>query len=117
MLEQARVRGAYRDVRVSVLGQPLDYADDSHDVAIICGVSTPGHAPPESFVELIRIIRSDGLIAFTLRDDETPPGFLEAIDKHIASGAWRLVACGDPVATMPAKDQAMVHRYWLFQVA
>jgi len=116
MLEIAREKGVYRDVRVGVLGEPLDYADDSYDAVLSSGVFTPGHAPPSSFAELIRVVKPGGLICFTLRDDERPPGFVELFDALIAEGRWELVEKGAPFFSMPDGEPEVQHRIWLFRV-
>ena len=116
MLEKARARGVYGDVRTGVLGEPLDYETDSYAAVLSSGVFTPGHAPPESFRELVRIVKRGGLIAFTLRHDQTPEGFHEAMDSLVAEGRWELVEASDPFQSMPHGEPDVFHRIWVFRV-
>jgi SAM-dependent methyltransferase len=46
MLEQARKRGIYRDLRVGILGEPLNYPTGAYDAAIATGVFTVAMRPP-----------------------------------------------------------------------
>ena len=117
MLEIAREHGIYRDVRVGVLGEPLDYATNSYDAVLSAGVFTPGHAPPEGFDELVRIVKPGGAICFTLRHDVTPPGFLETFDRLKEMGLWEQVSVSDPFQGMPGGEPEVRHRVWLFRGA
>ncbi len=116
MLEIAHARDVYRDLRVGVLGEPLTYGTDTYDAAVSAGVFTPGHAPAHSFNEIIRIVSPGGLICFTLRHDETPPGFLETIDELSEAGHWEWLHTTNPFQTMPDGEPDVLHRIWLFRV-
>ena len=112
MLERARNRGIYRDIRVGVLGETLDYKTDSYDAVLSSGVFTPGHAPPGSFSELARIVRPGGFICFSLRHDATPPGFHETMKALADEGRWELVEVSDPYQPMPKGEPEVEHRLW-----
>ncbi len=116
MLEVARGRGVYRDVRTGVLGQALDYPDNAYDAVVSSGVFTPGHAPPASFDEIIRIVKPGGLVCFTLRHDQTPPGFIEKFAELTEGGAWQQVWASAPFQSMPGGEPEIRHRTWLFRV-
>jgi SAM-dependent methyltransferase len=115
MLEMARAKGIYRDCRVMELGKHLDYPDGAFDAAAVCGVFTPNHAPAAALDELVRIVRTGGLVLYTLRSDETPAGFAE---KHTAlerAGAWELVEAGAPFPSI-ASEPHIRHRCWVWRV-
>ena len=116
MLDVARRRGVYRDLRTGVLGEPLDYATASYDAVVSSGVFTPGHAPPSSFDELVRIVRPGGLICFTLRHDVTPPGFMEKFETLKQAGLWALLDVCAPFQAMPGGEPEVLHRIWLYRV-
>ncbi|MBT5432880.1 MAG: class I SAM-dependent methyltransferase [Alphaproteobacteria bacterium] len=116
MLEKAKARGIYRDVRVGVLGEPLDYLTDSYDAVLSAGVFTPGHAPPEAFVELVRVVKPGGLICFTLCDDVTPLGFIEEMERLASQGTWELITMGEPFQSMPNGQPEIELRIWLYRV-
>ena len=67
MLDEARSKGCYNDFRQMALGDHLDFDSDAYDAVISIGVFTPGHAPPNSFVELCRVTRPGGHIVFSMR--------------------------------------------------
>lgn len=116
MLEKAKARGIYGDIRVGVLGEPLDYDTDSYDGVLSSGVFTPGHAPASCLDELVRIVKPSGLISFTLRHDEPPPGYADAMDSLSEDGAWALVEVSDPFHSMPKGEPEVEHRIWLYRV-
>src|SRR5215217_8326125 len=58
MLARARERGVYADLRDQVLGETLDFADESFVAVVATGVFTAGHAPASAFIELLRVTRS-----------------------------------------------------------
>ncbi len=69
MLELARRKGAYRQLREMELGGRLDLPSDAFSAIVSTGVFTAGHAPPESFDELIRATRYGGYMIFSVRTD------------------------------------------------
>lgn len=116
MLEIARDHGVYRDIRVGILGEPLDYETDSYDAVVSAGTFTPGHAPPEGFDELIRIVKPGGVICFTLRHDVVPDGFYETFERLTNEGRWEQQFVGEPFQGMPGGEPEVRHRVWLFKV-
>jgi len=66
MLERARARGVYADLRNRLLGEPLDFADAAVAAVVSTGVFTTGHAPAAAFDELTRITRKGGHLIFTV---------------------------------------------------
>lgn len=116
MLEIAREHGVYRDIRVGILGEPLDYETDSYDAVLSAGTFTPGHAPPEGLHELVRIVKPGGVICFTLRHDVTPPGFLETFEHLAGKGRWEQMSVSEPFQGMPGGEPEVRHRVWLFRV-
>ena len=69
MLQQARSKGVYQELRQMTLGERLDFPDDAFDAVVSICVFTQGHARPGSFDELIRVTRPGGKIVFGLRTD------------------------------------------------
>ena len=89
MLERARTKGIYGDCRVAMLGAALD--------------------------ELVRITRKGGLVCYTLRSDDTPPGFAEKHDALTRAGLWELVEAGEPFPSI-ASEPHIRHRCWIWRV-
>jgi len=117
MLAEARKKGVYRNLSIGVLGEPLDLADGAYDAVVSNGVFTVGHAPPDSFLELIRVTRTGGHVCFTMRDDERPQGYMEMIERLEDEGRWRRAHVGEPEVTLATGDPRYRQRFWSFEVA
>jgi len=115
MLDRARGKGIYENCRVMELGQPLDYADDSYDAVVACGVFTPNHAPASSLDEMVRITKPQGLIIYTLRGDEMPADFPPKHDELTDAGTWTLVEACSPFSSIASEPQIR-HQCWVFRV-
>lgn len=66
MLDKARARGCYVDLRKGVLGEALDFPDGAFDAILSTGTFTTGHAPASAFHELTRILEPGGCLLFTV---------------------------------------------------
>jgi predicted TPR repeat methyltransferase len=101
MLELAHRKGAYRELREMELGGRLDLPSDAYSAVVSTGVFTAGHAPPESFDELIRATRSGGYMIFSVRTDLYEEGGFkykqEALERE---GKWQLVEVSEPFASL-----------------
>lgn len=62
----------YQDLSFGELGKKLDFADNSFDAWVCCGVFTRKQVPLNSFEELIRILKPSGLImvGFLVEDND-----------------------------------------------
>lgn len=89
MLSKARDTGAYRELAVADLGEPLDLADDRFAGLVCFGVLTAGHAPPAALDEFIRITRPGGHLIFSVSQPAfEASGFRERLADLDASGRW-----------------------------
>lgn len=117
MLEEARRKGVYGELREGALGEALAYATGGYDGIVASGVLTTGHAPAASLDELVRITRPGGLVIFTLRsDDGRPPGFEEKLARLQEEKRWELVERGDEFQAMPIGEPNVLVRVWAFRV-
>ena len=117
MLDEARSKGCYNDFQQMALGDHLSFESDAYDAVISIGVFTPGHAPPNSFVELCRVTRPGGHIVFSMRPDtHVELGFKDQQDALVASGAWSLVGVTDPFQPLPKGEPEVTHQIWVYQV-
>ncbi len=116
MLEEARSKGVYRELRRMVLGERLYFPDDSFDAVVSIGVLTLGHAPARSLDELVRVTRPGGHVIFTLRPDlyETA-GFREVREELEAANCWKLVEMGEPLQALPKGEPELLHQLWVFK--
>ena len=118
MLDEARKKNAYREFHQMVMGEPLDYANDSFDAVISVGVLTVGHAPANSFDELIRITKPGGYIIFSLRPDvHRDSGFKEKQDSLESEGKWKLVEVSKEFQPLPKGEPEVYHQVWVYQNA
>jgi hypothetical protein len=82
------------------------------------GVFTQGHAPPESFDELIRITEPGGHIIFSVRDDVyLNRGFKEKQDILEKEGRWQLVEKTEPFQALPLGDSGIHNRIFVYKVS
>ncbi len=116
MLEEARSKGVYRELRRMVLGERLDFPDDRFDAVVSIGVLTLGHAPARSLEEMVRVTRPGGHVIFTLRPDlyETA-GFREVREKLETAGRWKLEKLGEPLQALPKGEPEVFHQLWVFK--
>jgi MFS family permease len=116
MLAQAARKDVYGDLREGKLGEELGYGSGAYDAVVAAGVLTTGHAPARCLDELVRITRRGGLVIFTLRADQVPPGFEEKIAELVHARRWELVERGDELQALPAGEPAVRVRVWAFRV-
>ena len=118
MLAVARRKGFYGDLRQMALGAPLDFPDDSFGAVLSSGTITPGHAPPHSFDELVRVARPGAPVIFSLRDDPgQDPAYPATLDRLAAAGAWREVFATASFQSMPYGEPDVTHRVHVYQAA
>jgi SAM-dependent methyltransferase len=115
MLSVARGKGIYAELHRMALGSRLDFPDDSFAAVLSTGTITPGHAPPESFEDLIRVTRPGAPIIFSLRSDAgQDPKYPETCDRLEAAGCWRHILSTTEFVPMPYSEpdiKARVHVY------
>jgi SAM-dependent methyltransferase len=117
MLELARSKGPYKELRQMVMGERLDFPDDRFAATMAIGVLTHGHAPPDSLDELIRVTKPGGYIVFSMRTDAfLNNGFKEKQDALEQGGRWRLVEATDPVQSLPLAEEGTMIQMFAYQV-
>ncbi|XP_078379612.1 methyltransferase-like protein 27 isoform X2 [Oculina patagonica] len=98
ILKEAEKKGVYKSFFVDVLGpnQRLQMADNCYDAAIAVGVFTLNHVKAEgAFDEMARVVRSGGLVCFTIREDvmfEEEYGYQNKMDQLCRDKVWKLVS-------------------------
>jgi SAM-dependent methyltransferase len=117
MLEEARKKNAYKAFDRMVMGEKLDYPDDTFDGVISVGVMTVGHAPATSLDELVRVTRPGGYIVYSLRPDVyRENGFKEKQSVLELAGRWKLGEVSDEFPPMPTGEPDVMHQDWVYQV-
>lgn len=115
MLDVARSKGFYADLRRMTMGEPLAFDSESFDAIMCCGVLTPGHAPANSLFELIRVAKSGAPLVFSMRDDKGQGAeYFTALDELDASGAWDRKFVSQPFQSLPYGEPEVFHRVYLY---
>jgi SAM-dependent methyltransferase len=118
MLKRARNRGCYRACHQMVLGERLNFDDDAFDAAYAVGVFTEGHAPPNAFEELTRIVRPGGRFVFSIRDDVyRTRGYRESQDELENAGHWRKIAASPTFRPYPDTKPELESRVFVYEIA
>ena len=117
MLELARKKGAYKDLHQMELGKQLDLPTDAFSAVVATGVFAAGHAPPESFDELIRVTRPGGHMIFSVRTDVYEEGgFKEKQEALEREGRWQLLEMSEPFSHVRYEDPELKVRVFAYQV-
>jgi len=114
MLEIAEEKGVYRELHRMVMGERLDFSDNKFAITVAVGVISVGHAPPESFDELIRCTRRGGHVIFSVRADAY--GFQERQDALENEGKWKLVEETSPFVSLPLGEPDIKHKVFVYEV-
>ncbi len=118
MLKTARTKNVYRSLRRMVLGERLDFPDQTFAAVISTGTFTTGHAPPGSFDELTRVTKPGGHILFSVFDKSyLNEGFKEKQASLEQNGVWRLMEMTNPFESQPLlKRPGLTHRICVYRV-
>jgi SAM-dependent methyltransferase len=117
MLELARRKCVYKDLREMELGGRLDFPDDAFGSVVSTGVFAAGHAPPGSFDDLIRVTRPGGHVVFGVRTDVyLKGGFKEKQDALEKEGRWQLLEATDPFSHLRFEDPELKVRVFAYRV-
>jgi len=101
-LDIARQGGAYDALEQADLQQRLAAADDSHDAVVCVGVMT--YLPDVEAVwrELARVVRPEGLVVVTQREDLWPARECQAVvDRLQAEQVWTPLEITGPAPYLP----------------
>jgi len=91
MIDIAIGRG-YQELFLGNLNDSLPIESGSYDAALCVGVFTHGHVGPSRLEELSRIVKSDGLVCFTVNEDVYESyGFDKAMQKLEVENVWKLL--------------------------
>ncbi len=118
MLEVANKKGVYHSLLKMTLGESLDFHDNTFSATVSMGTFTEGHAPPESFEELIRATRPEGHIIFSIRADVyLEKGFKEKQEALEKEGKWGLIEVTDPFLGMPLESSKIFNQVFAYRVS
>jgi predicted TPR repeat methyltransferase len=117
MLEYAREKGVYRDLRQMELGGRLDLPSEAFAAVVAAGVFAAGHAPPGSFEDLIRVTKPGGYVIFSVRTDVyLEGGFKEKQEALQREERWQLVETSEPFAHLRFEDPDLKVQVFAYRV-
>ena len=117
MLDVARKKSIYSNLKYQTMGDTLDFSDNYFYAVICSGVITPGHAPANSFDELIRVTNKGGKIIFSLRSDEKQmPEYPKKLQDLSFCGAWKHIFSTKPFHSMPYGEPEVLHQVHVYEV-
>jgi predicted TPR repeat methyltransferase len=117
MLEYAREKGVYRELRQMELGGRLDLPSDAFAAVVAAGVFAAGHAPPESFEDLIRVTKRGGYVIFSVRTDVyLEGGFKEKQEALEREDRWQLAETSEPFAHLRFEDPDLKVQVFAYRV-
>jgi len=91
MIDIAKQRG-YSKLFIGSLNDSLPYENNEYDAALCVGVFTHGHVSSDRLDELVRIVKSGGIICFTINEGVYKPyGFNSKIKKLESEHVWKVI--------------------------
>ncbi|MFI5658333.1 hypothetical protein [Streptomyces sp. NPDC051684] len=91
----------------------VEFADDSYDVSVCCGVFTLGHVPPTGVRGLLRVTRPGGLVLLsTYSKYLAGSDFVAYVRRQADDGALKVV---ERRRDVPYTAEGPAH-YWAFEV-
>lgn len=116
MLELARRRGVYHELKRGVLGETLPWAGDTFAAIFSTGVFTEGHAPASAMHELVRITRPGGHAVLTVRDSILEAkGFRTVFNEIETAGRWTLIEESPPFRAFAVAEPDVLVKAFVFQ--
>ena len=118
MLDNAAKLGVYNRLSQMTLGGTLNIPDSTFAGVISAGVFTQGHAPHNSFDELIRTTKSGGHIVFSVRESiYENNGFREKQQALENANKWKLTQVTPPCRAFTIGYQDVMVRIFAYQVS
>lgn len=114
MLAMAARKGFYRELYPKALGESVDLPLSSYDAVVAAGVLTHGHAPPESLDGMLKLLKPEGILVFSLSQiahDEL--GFGDRISKLEKENKMVLLHRSRLFRTYPFSTQEAHIRHWV----
>ena len=114
MLAVAQRKEVYQQLHQLYLDSRVDLPDAHYDAVVAAGVLTHGHAPAESLDGIIKLVRTGGVIIFSLSaiaHDEY--GFKQKITELDEAGQWEKLDQSLLFRTYPFSDQEAHLRHWV----
>jgi ubiquinone/menaquinone biosynthesis C-methylase UbiE len=112
MLDQAKSKQVYQNIFVENAHDMQQIQPNQYDALICVGSLNFGHIEPSAFEQFIKVVKQDGLVAFTTREDyfqQLSKSHQENLSKI---SQWREIE----VLVQSNAVSDMQHRHWCYQV-
>ncbi len=112
-------RFAFRTAVIVNLNRPYPIGSNTIDAALAVGLFSFGQVQNQALYELLRIIRSGGLLVFTQRTDfhaSNAMGFRETMERLTQHGIWKLLEITEPEPYLPRKEPDAMFRVWAYEI-
>ncbi len=117
MLAEARKKNVYTKLHTGILGEKLNFSDDTFDGIVLSGVFTYGHAPSSSLDELVRITKPGGYLIFTIRPDYYETSDIkEKLATFERNRIWQFVTNEVIFQAAPQSDPDLYLQVWVYKV-
>lgn len=117
MLAIAARTNAYRQLRRQTLGERLEFSDNTFAGVLCIGSFGPGHAPPDTLDELVRVARPGSPVIFNLREDTwKAQGFATKMREISDAKLWTLLEEKGPFRPYIIGEPELYTRIFVFRV-
>lgn len=118
MLRVASAKGCYQALHEAALGASLECQSSNFDAVICVGVFVRGHAPADSFDEMLRVTKPGGYLIFTLRPEfYQNTTFKDKMAELTQSGQWALTETSEPFPGRYAHFPEVNLQVWVYRRA
>ena len=114
-----RTRFAFRTACIVNLNRPYPIGSNTIDAAVAVGLFSFGQVQVQALYELVRIMRSGGLLVFTQRTDfhaSNAMGFRDRMERLTRRGIWKLLEITEPEPYLPRKEPDAMFRVWAYEI-
>lgn len=117
MLAVAARTNAYTQLRRQVLGERLEFSDNTFAGVLCVGSFGPGHAPPDTLDELVRVARPGSPVIFNFREDTWKAQGFEAKMRKISDAKlWSVVEEKGPFRPYIIGEPELFTRIFVYRV-
>lgn len=120
MLVEAEKKKVYEQLMARDLSVPIDdFKASTFDAAILVGVFSFGQAPASALDEVIRLVKPNGIVVFTMRTDffeSDAMSIRSKMEELVEKKHWRELEVTQPELYLPNKDPNAKFRVWCYRV-
>ena len=115
MLAIAQKKEIYQQLHPLYLDSQIDLPEASYDAIVAAGVLTHGHAPPESLDGILKLLKTDGIVIFSMSAIAHDKfGFKQKMDGLEKTRQWKKLEQSQLFRTYPFSEKEADLRHWVF---